>query len=120
MILASLRRKHPIEPFSDARTASTAHAPLPGLGLENQLECKLHRGWPPHRVKRTLDTKRVRQRGCCQPELVPPQKGANRAKVRMVEEVERLGSELELQVFIEGELPAYCQVHLPCAETSRK
>src|SRR5712675_2577227 len=38
----------------------------------------------------------------------------------MVEDVESLGSELELQVFIEGVLPAYCQVHLPCAETSRK
>src|SRR5438477_7403296 len=92
----------------------------PGQRLEHKLECKLHRAWTPHRVKRTLDTKRVRQRGCCQPELVATQRGANRAKVRMVEDVESLGSELELQVFIEGELPAYCQVHLPCTETSRK
>src|SRR5256714_13354803 len=94
--------------------------PAPAQRLEHELECKLHRAWPPHRVKRTLDTKRVRQRRCCQPELVAPQKGANRAKVRMVEDVESLGSELELQVFIERELPAYCQVHLPCAETSPK
>src|SRR2546430_6234271 len=38
----------------------------------------------------------------------------------MVEDVESLRSELELKVFIEGELPAQCQVHLPRSKTSRK
>src|SRR5258708_12791619 len=44
----------------------------------------------------------------------------DQAKVRMIEQVECFRAELELQPFVNRELPPYGKIHLPGTKTSHK
>src|ERR1700733_1517688 len=91
-----------------------------GYELKHGFESELHRARAARLVEGTQDTERTSERGCRLTECVLAQGRINSPKIGIIEGVECFRSELQFKPFMNPEVPADCQVHLPRSKAPRE
>ena len=79
---------------------------------------KLEGAWPSRLIQRSCRSETLIQQQCGLTKERVTHNRINKAKGRMVEEVKRLGAELQIQPVVKINLPPDCSVDLKVAETS--
>ena len=87
---------------------------LPGdeYQLEDELESKLHGTRATHLIERTQDAQRTRQCSRGLPKSTLAELRVDGSEIRVIEDVESFGAELQFQPLMDRKIPTDSQVHL--------